>query len=198
MTNSKSPSYALLRELALLLDKFGADAFAELAKMFSDPDLAHDIASVLAEVASRAPKARPRKRRPSAAETRAAFRTRLVQLRQEEPQRGRMLLELYDVLHSKSACPTLRELKAFISDHGLEVPKAKSRDKALMAFVNTCSSLPVEDLTSLLAELQPAEESGDRTLADWGKVILSEPRNVRGRMVDAAETATEQEDGQGR
>lgn len=172
-----SKSLALLRELARLLDQFGPDAFVDLAGAFSDPHLCHAIAAVLTEVPSRAPKTRPKKERRSSDEAREDFRAKLEQLKRTEPQKGGQLLELYDMLRSKSALPSLRELVAFMSNHGLEVPKVKSRDKVLMSLVNSCKSLPLANLDLLLAELRADAEPGDRTLADWGKVILNRHRD---------------------
>ena len=196
MTRSTSKPFELLQQIARLLDQFGPDAFGDLAEVLSDPDLTQDIVAVLSEVASRAPrKTRSKRKRPSAAEVRVRFRASLTELREAEPDRGGKLLELYDLLESKSALPTLRELLAFISDHGQDAPRAKSREKVVMAFLKNCMSLPDEEIGRLLAEARPDQERGDRTLEDWGRVILNGSRDGRAHGAADGSNAEAEHDG---
>lgn len=169
-----SKTFELLGEIAKLLKRYGKETFYELATILRDPNLSNQVADSLENIASRPSKKKSTQKRLSATEERMRFRESLVDLAKSEPEKSEILLPLFDALHNKTILPSLRELIYFISDHGLPVPKAKSRDKVIISFLRNCINLSLNDLQLInfpINQRQTREDS-DRSLEGWGKVIL--------------------------
>lgn len=169
-----SKQFELLEEIAKLLKRYGKETFYELATILRDPNLSNQVADSLENIANRPFKKKRTQKRLSAAEERIKFRETLVDLGKSEPEKSKILLSLLDSLHNKTILPSLRGLNDFISDHGLPIPKAKSRGKVIISFVKNCKNLPLNDLQQLNFpdDQQQTRDNSDRSLEGWGKVIL--------------------------
>ena len=169
-----SKTFELLCEIAKLLKRYGRDTFFELATILRDPKLSYMVADSLENIASMPSRKKITSKRLSATEEQLKFRESLIELGKSEPEKSKILLSLFDSLHNKSSLPSLRELIDFISDHGLPVPKAKSRSKVIISFINSCKKLVLDDLKQFNFPINQSQtrEDFDRSLEGWGKVIL--------------------------
>ena len=135
MMINDSKAYDLLEEIAKLLKKYDKDTFLNLANILKDPKLSDQIAVILENTAKLSPQKKRTRKRPSALEERTRFRESLVVLGKAEPEKSKTLLLLFDSLQAKAILPSLRDLTNYISDQGMPVPKAKSRDKVIMSLL---------------------------------------------------------------
>lgn len=169
-----SKAYELLGEIAKLLKKYEKDTFSNLATILRDPKLSNQIAEILENTAQLSPQKKRTRKRPSALEERTRFRESLVALGKEEPEKSKTLLLLFDSLQAKTILPSLRNLTDFISDQGMPVPKAKSREKVIMSFLKKCIEFSLHDLQAFESKINPQQpnDNADRSLEGWGRVIL--------------------------
>jgi hypothetical protein len=172
--NDDTKPFELLGEIARLLKKYGKETFYELATILRDPNLSNQVADSLEEVANTPLKKKRTQKRLSAEQERLEFRETLIALGKSESEKSQLLLTLFDSLHNKTVLPSLRELIDFISDHGMPVPKSKSRGKVVISFVKNCKTLSLADLQQFHfpSEQRQSVENSDRSLEGWGKVIL--------------------------
>lgn len=172
ITDSKT--YELLGEIAKLLKKYGKETFSELATILKDPNLSNSIAETLENIAQRSPQKKRTQKRPSLLEESMQLRESLVVLGKAEPEKSKILLLIFDSLQNKTILPSLRELTNFISDQGLPVLKAKSRDKVIFSLLKKCTEFSLHDLETFTAAINPKQhiDDADRSLEGWGKVIL--------------------------
>jgi len=178
MINDSKP-YELLGEINKLLKKYGKDTFSELADILKDSKLLNNLIDIFENTPKFFPKKKRTQKRPSALEERMSFRESLVSLEKAEPEKAMIILSLFDLLQTKAILPSLRDLTNFISNQGLPVPKGKSRDRIIISFIKRCTKFPLHDLQALAStiNLQQYKEDTDRSLAEWGKVILSRKKD---------------------
>lgn len=173
--NDETKSFELLGEIAKLLKKYGKETFYDLANILREPNLTSQVADSLENIANKQPlKKKSTKKRLSAEEERLNFRETLIALGKSEPEKSKILLPLFDSLHNQTVLPSLRELIDFISDHGLPIPKSKSRGKVVISFMKNCKTLSLNDLQQFQfpREHSHSVENLDRSLEGWGKIIL--------------------------
>ena len=172
-------TYELLGEIAKLLKKYGKETFSELATVLKDPNLSNHIAETLENIAQLSPQKKKTKKRPTLLEESMQLRESLVVLGKVEPEKSKILLLMFDSLQNKIILPSLRELTNFISDQGLPMPKAKSRDKVIFSFLKTCTGLSLNDLEAFddIIKRQQYSDDADRSLEGWGKVILDRKKS---------------------
>lgn len=174
MSENNAKAYELLAEVTKLLKKYGKDTLLNLATILRDPHITSRLADALEDVTKLSTPREPTKKRPSLQQEKARFRQSLTTLGEKEPEKAGIVLSLFESLEAKTILPSLRALATFISDQGLSVPKAKSRDKAVLSFLRQCVALSLMDLQTLadnIASSQPITD-GDRSLAGWGRIIL--------------------------
>jgi hypothetical protein len=173
-TEDNPKAYELLGEIAMLLRKYGQGALLDLATIMRNPHFTDQLATVLENTAKVAPPRKQTKTRASLKQEQQQLRESLAALRETEPDRANILLSLLNSLQTKTILPSLRALSAFISDQGLPVPKAKSRDKVALWFLRQCTRLAIVDLQALAQKVALAQgmPDGDRSLAGWGRIIL--------------------------
>ena len=169
-----SKIFELLGEIDKLLKRYGKETFFELATILRDPNLSNKIADSIENIANMPTKKKSTRKRLSAEEERIKFRESLVDLGKSEPEKSKILLALFDSLNNKTILPSLRELIDYISDHGLPIPKSKSRGKVIISFIKNCKNLSLNDLQffNLQTDQRQVSENADRSLEGWGKVIL--------------------------
>lgn len=160
--------YALLADLAKLLRKYGPDVFESLAGRLMQPEFSHSLARLLSRATSISRKAG----KNAAAPQRQDLRSSILELSEREPQKGRLLLRLYENLNSGAALPSLRDIRDFAETNGLPVVKAKSRKQAIVSFVKPFLDLPAEEIQVYLHRMEPAPDQSDRSLEGWSNIIL--------------------------
>ncbi|MFH2057951.1 MAG: hypothetical protein ABIJ59_03530 [Pseudomonadota bacterium] len=167
-------TFELLSELSKLSKKYGKETFIELATILRDPSLLSQVADSLEAIANMPSKKKGTQKRISPTEERLRFRESLIELGKSEIEKSKILLPLFDSLQNKNLLPSLRELINFISDHGLPVPKAKSRSKVIISFMKSCKNLPLSDLQQFNFVIEPHQttDDEDRSLEGWGNIIL--------------------------
>jgi hypothetical protein len=171
----------LLADIAKLLKKHGADSFDGLARRLADPNFAARLATVLSTTArvSRA-EAAAGTRAPRSKQPRRDFRSTLEDLERIEPDKAALLLELHDGLRAKRYLPTIRQIRDFAADIGVQPPSATTRDKAIVPLVKALIPLSVETLRNKLAPVTMASSDEDRSLLGWSNLILSRDRSSLG------------------
>ena len=93
-------------------------------------------------------------------------------MRAREPGKARHLVPLYEALVAKRALSTLRELRSFATDNGLEFKIGNSRDKALGPFLWCLAAHSADEIGNIVSRINYDDLSGDRTLEGWTDVIL--------------------------
>jgi hypothetical protein len=175
---SEQREFELLTDIARLLRKYGPDAFEELARYVEKPDFIDHLAAIFNAFARVG-----RKKIPYAIgvsrEThgRSGVQKLLRELEENEPAKYQVLSIFYNDLLVKNVFPSLREIKAFALDNGLVLPKATSRDKAILPLLKALSHLPTEEIKAILERTLMRAKGGDRTLEGWAGVILKERRS---------------------
>ena len=174
MSEDNAKTVELLGEIVKLLRKYGKQAFSDLAWELRNGNLPNRLADFLENSAKLGVPSKQTKKRLSLKEEQAQFRKSLVILGETEPEKAGILTSVLNALQAKAILPTLKILTAFIADQGLEIPKAKSREKVALSFLRQCSRLPLGDLQALADKVSPRllHKDADRSLAGWGRIIL--------------------------
>ncbi len=176
---SDRSEFDLLVDLARLLKKYGPETFDRLAQELASPDAARRLAKVLTLTAHAAPDLPAREK---GANARAAsprdFRLRLLELTKAEQEKADLLLPLYEGLLARTLLPNLRDIREFAAGKRLPPVTGASRPRAVIDFLESLASLPLDQLKSLVANLQPGPETGDRSLDAWTRIILEKERRT--------------------
>ena len=162
----------LLVDIAKLLKKYGPDTFEILADNISKPEFAKDLTNILSESAKASRTTKPRMEKTKAKRSGKTFRDSLIEIKDHHPEKGEILIHLYDGLIAKTFLPTLRELNAYLSDNGLPTLKSKSRDKAIISFVKVFLPMPLKEVKDNLQILHPTSNINDSSIEQWSKVIF--------------------------
>jgi hypothetical protein len=169
--NNKN-EFDLLSEIAKLVKKYGPETFERLAAQVSRPEFHQQLADILSATAKVSRSSQSDKDISKAKESLQTFRTTLVELEKMQPDKGSILLQLYDGLITKMFLPTVRDIQAFVTDNGLPPLKATSRDKAIVPFIKVFLSMPSEEVKEYLKRIQPSADTDDRSLAGWSNIIF--------------------------
>lgn len=177
---SETQKFALLKDLALLLRRYGPRTFSDLAAFLKNPQNTAELTAILETAAATRRKtfqARPSFAARQAEGSREGLRHFLLKLEKDDPEKAQMLSGFYEVLIAKNVLPTLRELRSFAQDNGLHPVASKSRDKALNPLIRDLAGRPVDDVRPMLRRVRMAERViGDRSLERWTGVILNRQR----------------------
>ncbi len=167
----------LLVDIAKLLKKYGTDTFEILADNISKPEFAKDLTNILSESAKASRTTKPRMKKTKAKSSGKTFRDSLIEIKDYHPEKGEILVHLYDGLIAKTFLPTLRDLNAYLSDNGLPPLKTKSRDSAIIPFVKVFLPIPLNEVKNYLQNIQPVPSNDDSSLERWSKVIFKKETN---------------------
>ena len=178
--DNDSKELDLLYDLAKLIKKYGTETFEGLAKQMSKPDFIQQFVEILSTTA-KASRTAPKSKRKSASQgSRVDFRSSLINLGKSEEEKSALLVQLYDGLMSRSLLPTLREMRDFVLDHGLPSIKSPARDKAIVPFVKTFLSMPLEDVKMYLKDIRPTSSyNDDRSLEGWSNIIFRRSERLK-------------------
>lgn len=167
----------LLVDIAKLLRKYGPDTFEILAHNISKPEFAQDLSNILSESAKASRTTKPRMKKTKAKRSGKTFRDSLIEMKNYQPEKGEILIHLYNGLIEKTFLPTLRDLNAYLSDNGLLPLKAKSREKAIIPFVKVFLPMHLNEVKDYLQNLKPITANDDSSLERWSKVIFKKETN---------------------
>lgn len=170
---SETKDIELLTDIARLLKKHGPEPFEQLAQKFKEGCLVEDLLSILDTSArtGRLSRARLGEKRPPA--KRKDGITELFQhVEKDEPEKAIILKQLYHSLVGKMILPTLRDIRHFVEDNGLQPVKATSRDKAILPLLRDLASVPSDKISYMVSSVPCSEVEGGRTLEGWAGIIL--------------------------
>ena len=172
--------FDLLVDLSKLLKKYGPEVFDQLAKQLSAPEFAERLTKLLsgaARIMPAVPATRPssRPKPPSQKEVRSS----LVALGDTDPERGALLVRLYDELMAKTVLPTTQDLRSFAARAGIGSLEIRSRPQAVVTLLEDLRGRPLEELTTLVADLNTATGQDDRSLENWTRIILDKELRTR-------------------
>lgn len=173
---SENPELELLIDITKLLHKYGVESFEQLSSRLASPEFTQSLVIVLEKVASEGRKANIQKKEKALSKPPRDFRRILSE---QEPEKAKVLIKLYDDLLAKSFLPTMRDIETFVLDNNLAPIKATSRQKAVIPFVKALLPLPIEDLSLLIAKLKPSHSHNDRSLEGWSSIILDKEKRTK-------------------
>ncbi len=172
--------FALLKDLALLVKKYGPTVFSDLAAFLKNPETVAEFVVILeaAETAGRKARAADSDATPPWEKgAKGRVQRLLSDLAKDQAEKARILSVLYEALAAKRALPTARELGNFAVDNGLKAVTARSRDEAINSFLRDLAGRPIEDIRSILGHIQMAGTSDNRSLEGWTDIILGKERS---------------------
>ncbi len=172
--------FDLLVDLSKLLKKYGPEVFDQLAKQLSAPEFVDRLTNLLSE-AARAAQAvsASRAHTPQKQTSQKELRASLVALGKVEPEKGSLLLRLYDEFMAKSTLPTAQDLRNFAARAGLDSLELRSRPQAIVALLEALRGRSLEELTALVADLNTTGAHNDRSLENWTRIILDKELRPR-------------------
>ena len=172
--------FDLLIDLSKLLNKYGPDVFEHLAEHLSAPEFVERLTKLLSDVA-RTARAVPATRSNSRTKppSQKELRSSLVALGDTDPEKGVLLVRLYDELMAKTVLPTMKELHRFATKAGLCPLEIRSRPHAVVVLLEDLRGRPLEELRILVADLNTAAEQHDRSLENWTRIILDKELRTR-------------------
>jgi hypothetical protein len=181
---NETDKFALLRDLAHLLRKYGLNAFSDLAGFLRDSESVTELTMILETTEAAGRKSGVPKSGVAALRgetTKENLLHLLSQVKKTEPEKAQILSGFYEALAVKRALPSLRELRSFARDNGLKPLSATSRDKAISPLVRDLSTRSIEDIRSMLKRIRLSDGAlGDRSLEAWTGVILNKERSRGG------------------
>jgi len=172
MNNDKK--YDLLADIAKLIRKYGSDTFFNLYEEVSSSLFKERLAEILLKTGKASEVIgfnKPKKGIDLASQR--SFRSQLFNLKESQPKKAELLIKLYDDLTAKRSLPTLRDIKNFIADNGLQPLNAKSRKNAIVPLLRQFLNLEEPDIEKITSNIPIATENDDRSLAGWSDIILN-------------------------
>ena len=165
----------LLADIACLLKKYGVEPFEALADKFKEGRLLDDLFRIIdasAKTGRRSSgtlgtKISPRKKKNGIAEL-------LQRVEKIDTEKANILRQFHQNLVTKMILPTLRDMRHFAEDSGLQPIKATGRDKAILPLLRALEAVPVDRISYMVSEVPQFEAKGGRTLEGWTEVILGD------------------------
>lgn len=175
---SEKQEFELLKDIARLLAKYGPDTFYDLSKLLSKPEFVEQLLGILSATADVGRKTRSlSNRKHGGVPARSGVDQLLGKLAELEPEKSQLLSTFRDDLLAKNVLPSMRDVKAFVSDNGLASLSATSRAKAILPLIKDLSRHPVDEVKVIIERVQLRSQGGDRTLEGWADIILKKPRS---------------------
>lgn len=158
----------LLAELARLIDRYGPEGFARLARLLKNPEEARELAGVVegALVVRRPPNSR------KGQANRMPLGSRILEgLKKGEPEKYKLLACFRDDFAAGQILPSMRQVRGFADENGIMLGSVSSRDKAVTPLLRSMAALPLSKVQTLVQETA-SEQADDRSLASWSDVIM--------------------------
>ncbi len=163
----------LLVDLSRLLRKYGPETFERLVEQLASAAFVERLTALLSASAIVAREAG--RRQPSPGD----YRLALLALGKEEPEKGALLVRLYDGLLAKRLLPKTQGLRELALRLGLDSFKVTKRPKAVIDLLERLRSLSLQELQRIVSTLNAAPPDPDRSLESWARIILD--KDPRGR-----------------
>lgn len=178
MTTEKK--YDLLADIAKLIKKYGADTFFNLAEEVSSSLFKERFAEILLKAGKASEEIGFKKPKKGIVPgSQRSFRSQLLNLKETQPKKAELILSFHDELTAKRSLPTLRDIKNFITDNGLQPLNAKSRKNAIIPLLRQLLKLDDQYIVKITSNIPIITENDDRSLAGWSDIILKKkPENV--------------------
>ena len=176
----------LLADIACLLKKYGAEPFEVLAKKFKEGRLLDDLFCIIdasAKTGRRSSgtlgtKISPRKKKNGIAEL-------LQRIEKTDTEKANILRQFHQSLARKMILPTLKDIRHFAEDGGLQPIKATGRDKAILPLLRGLEAVPLDRISHMVSKGPHFEAKGERTLEGWTKVILGDRnKDTEGSLIN--------------
>lgn len=149
--------FALLRDLAHLVRKYGPTVFSDMAGFLRDPEAVAELVTILEAAEAAGRKARVTKSRVARAGAKGgkgSVQNLLSELEKDRPEKAQVLSGFHDALAAKRALPTLRGLRSFARDNGLKAVSATSREKAVGQILRDLATRPLEEIRLMLGRVR--------------------------------------------
>lgn len=173
---NESKEFELLKDIARLLVKYGPDTFDALSRLLSKQEFIEQLLEVLNTTSKIGRRSKPQpSAKPSGTRPRKGVDQLLGKLADLEPEKSHLLSTFRDDLLAKNILPSMRDVKAFISDNGLESLSATSREKAIFPLIRSLSKQPLEQVKAIVERTVSKSQGDDRTLEGWANIILKKP-----------------------
>jgi len=170
---NEKQKFELLKDIARLLIKYGPDTFDALSKLLSKQEFVAQLIVILDTTAEVGRRNKLRSTpRPRVAPARSGIDQLLENLAESEPEKGKLLSAFRDDLLAKHILPSMKAVKAFVSDNGLGSLSATSRDKAIFPLIKDLSRHPLEQVKVIVERERLQSHRGDRSLEGWANIIL--------------------------
>ncbi len=176
---TQSDKFMLLRDLANLVKKYGPTVFSDLAVFLRNPEMVAELVGILETAETAGRNARVKETLPSPTwekDVKKRVHHLLSEIEKDQPEKALVLLNFYMALATKRVLPTLRELRSFADDNGINAVTAKARDNAVISLIRDLSVRPLDDIRAMLARIKMEGTSGDRSLEGWTDIILGKDR----------------------
>jgi hypothetical protein len=175
--------FDLLSDLARLLKKYGPGAFKELARILREPEVIKNLIEIVEASASAGQSLSAKKIKKDHSQAhRTGTRQLLADLAEKEPLKAELLSKFNDALTTRIAYPSLKDLRAFVMDNGLESIRTNTRDKAIYQVLKDLAARPVEAIKSIISRARIEAKADDRSLEGWAEVILDKKKRQPKKM----------------
>lgn len=157
----------LIIDIAKLVSKHGVGSFEDLSKYLKNPANLDSLTEIL-DNASKFKKRDATSKKTSSSKQKKQVPNSLENLKENDIEKFNFLSQLYQDIVSKKILPTLRDIKFFREDNGLQESTAKSHNEASVSLINDLSKLPMERLTAI--EIRQISDE-DNSLQGWSDII---------------------------
>lgn len=162
----------LLSDLARLAGRYPPEEWQRLIQWLEDASRRRDLALVLDELAAASTRRRARpsaKRHPARSQP---VPKRIDVLRTSDPERAKVLEDLWRRLRGRELFPDMGSLRAFAETAGMKEFRPTKREQAITALLRHLIELPLAELRTTLA--RPVTSTAARTdeYERWVELIL--------------------------
>ena len=172
---SESRDTELLADIARLIQKYGAEPFEVLAKKFKEGKLLDDLFSIIDSSAKTARRSSGiLGTKVSARKKKDGISNLLQRVEKADKEKANILRQFHQSLVGKMILPTLKDMRHFAEDSGLQPIKATGRNKAILPLLRDLESVPLDRISHMVSKLPKFEAKGERTLEGWTEVILGD------------------------
>lgn len=174
---SQNKDLDLLIDILKLLRKYGQSSFESLLSKLESQELFEQINPVLkrSSLLQQYYKSGGVGRSDKKIDT-EDYRKSLIEISNNEPEKSKILVQLYDDLNNKMILPSLRNVKNVIFDMGEATHNCKSRNQAFLYLLKILSEMKIDELNLWVSKIYEKDPNYDRSLEGWSDIILNPSR----------------------
>ncbi len=162
----------LVRDLARLVSKYSADDWDVLLSYMGDPRRRENVTTLLEGFAS-AGHSQPSSKKPSAPRQQPpGVRRSLKQLQDREPERARLLENLWHGLQTRELLPQMPSLRYFAEVVGLKELRATKREQAVNQLMRHLMILDIGVLQAAIRQMAVTDRPLSEEYERWVQLIL--------------------------